>query len=56
MKLLKNNLEKTKFKSACDAELFIDEMISNTKKMEKENKRLYELLEKANVEQRHHIF
>ena len=56
LKLLKNNLKKTKFKSIEEAEKFIDEMDSSNKKMEEEHPRLFELLDKATLEQRHQIF
>lgn len=56
LKLIKNNLKKTKFKSVPEAEKYIDEMESITEKLERENKLLYELIEKATVEQRHKIF
>jgi len=56
LKLLKNNLKKTKFKSIEEAEKFIDEMDSCNEKMEKEHPKLFELLDKATLEQRHQIF
>jgi len=56
LKLFKNNLEKTKFKSIEEAEKFIDEMDSCNEKMEKEHPKLFELLDKATLEQRHQIF
>jgi hypothetical protein len=56
LKLFKNNLEKTKFKSIEEAEKFIDEMVSCNEKMEKEHPKLFELLDKATLEQRHQIF
>ncbi|WP_293895673.1 hypothetical protein, partial [Flavobacterium sp.] len=35
LKLIKNNLTQTKFKSVAEAELYIDEMESSTEKLEK---------------------
>jgi hypothetical protein len=56
LNLIKRNLKKTKFSTVAEAEKYIDEMESSNEKVEKENKLLFELLNKATVVQRHQIF
>jgi 16S rRNA G527 N7-methylase RsmG len=56
LKLIENNLKKTKFKSVAEAEKDIDDMVLSTEKMENENKQLHQLLARATTEQRHQIF
>jgi len=51
LKLIKNNLEKTKFKTVAEAEKCINEMISSTERRKKENENLYLLLSKSTPEQ-----
>lgn len=56
LKLIANNLKKTKFKSIEEAEIFIDDMAATDEKLVKENKLLFELIDKATVDQRGIIF
>lgn len=50
-KWLEENITKTKFKSVEEAKVYIDDMVSTSDKMEKENEVLYNLIKRATIEQ-----
>lgn len=56
LKLIESNISKTKFKSPEEMRNAFEKQENSTKKLMEENKKLYELLEKANDEQRFKIF
>jgi len=51
LKFISKNINKTKFKSITEAEIFINEMFLISEKREKENQHLYELMSRATAEQ-----
>lgn len=50
------NISKTKFKSIDEAKNALENQLKSEEKMKKENPKLFELIDKANLEQRHKIF
>ena len=48
---ISKNINKTKFKSITEVEIFINEMFLISEKREKENQHLYELMSRATAEQ-----
>ena len=56
LKWIEKNIKKTKFKSFDEAKVAIEDQIASQEKLEKENPKLFELLDKATLEQRHTIF
>lgn len=56
LKWIEKNIKKTKFKSIDEAKSALENQIASQEKLEKENSKLFELINKATVEQRHQIF
>lgn len=56
LKWIEKNIKKTKFKSINEAKSALEDQIKSDEKMKKEHPKLFELLDKATLEQRHQIF
>jgi len=56
LKWIEKNIKNTGFKSFEEAKTSFEKQIVSQEKMEKENPKLFELIERANTEQRHKIF
>lgn len=56
IKFIERNIKKTKFKSVEEIKIVVEEQNASVEKLVSENKKLYELIDKATPDQRYKIF